>query len=123
MGATETWSQAIPRTKPPGAGNGMSVKGLGLAGPAGWVRNSGPGGNSMGCHEASECDGARDSWTARISGSTQVGVYTRTGLGGDKFQGEGSGQTLGLFQVTANGVGRKPGVCSMLEAREGQVFG
>lgn len=77
----------------------------------------------MGCHEASECDGARDIWTARISGSTQVGVYTRTGLGGDKFQGEGSGQTLGLFQVTANGVGRKPGVCSMLEAREGEVFG
>lgn len=52
-----------------------------------------------------------------------MGIYTRTGLGGDKFQGEGSGQTLGLLQGTANGVGRKPGVCSMLEAREGQVFG
>lgn len=46
MGVTETWIQAIPRTKPPGAGNGMLVKGLGLAGPAGWVRSSGPGGNS-----------------------------------------------------------------------------
>lgn len=41
----ETGTQEIPRTEPLGFGNGMWVKGLGTAGPVGWVnRRSSPEG-------------------------------------------------------------------------------
>lgn len=52
----------------------------------------------------------RQIWPTRVRGNTRVGIYTSTGLGGDMFQGEGSGQRTEDNSVRS-GVGHKAKCC------------